>query len=384
MARCARGSTASGVVALILQTHRRLIMPRRACLGLILAVGVAHPGLAQPPTTTTPASLPLVLYLSTLSAEEDDKSVSSLRAALMRFAPTVGPVALATVNLGSPSATDPQLGEAVRVALQRHRPTVVFAATPRVARMAQGVPGLKSIVFEAASDPRWNCLVDTLVRPGRNATGYSSYLPMGAKMLEALRDAYPAVDEVVVLTDGHEVAPLPCTPGAQLLYVASSCDAGFVASPRLEALSPATSEAVAAVKASGLRWRLLRLCGKADVAVLRRWLPPRHNTAQPPTLGVLVPMQYLFYVDAGNLAAAMGGIRWPAVYSRHRFMTQGGLMSVAPTTQAFTGEKAQELLQRVLTGTPPPSCPCNCPKAWSWASTWLQHASKACAPACKP
>jgi putative ABC transport system substrate-binding protein len=81
-------------------------------------------------------------------------------------------------------------------------PDVIFAATPPVVmgllRVTRSVP----IVFAAVTDPVGLGIVQSLSRPGGNATGFlSAEFSFGAKWLELLNEIAPRVRRVGVLTD---------------------------------------------------------------------------------------------------------------------------------------------------------------------------------------
>jgi putative ABC transport system substrate-binding protein len=69
------------------------------------------------------------------------------------------------------------------------------------------------IVFPIASDPVGMGLVDSLARPGGNATGFMSFeYTLSGKWLELLKEIAPGVTRVAVLQDptqGEEPAHLP-------------------------------------------------------------------------------------------------------------------------------------------------------------------------------
>ena len=67
------------------------------------------------------------------------------------------------------------------------------------------------IVFVAVSDPVGSGFVDSLARPGGNATGFANFAPeMGAKWVEVLRELSPRLDRVVLLLN-------PAIPANQAL-----------------------------------------------------------------------------------------------------------------------------------------------------------------------
>lgn len=67
------------------------------------------------------------------------------------------------------------------------------------------------IVFVAVSDPVGGGFVESLARPGGNATGFANFSPeMGAKWVEVLREVSPSLDRIVLLLN-------PAIPANQAL-----------------------------------------------------------------------------------------------------------------------------------------------------------------------
>ena len=91
------------------------------------------------------------------------------------------------------------------------RPTVLLVQT----NLALGAVRKQNIavplVFVAVSDPVGSGFVDSLARPGRNATGFANFSPeMGAKWVEVLRELSPRLDQVILLLN-------PAIPANQAL-----------------------------------------------------------------------------------------------------------------------------------------------------------------------
>lgn len=80
------------------------------------------------------------------------------------------------------------------------KPDVIFAPPTPSAVAALKATKEIPIVFALAADPVGNGLVKSLAKPGGNVTGMSTInVELGAKRLEILRDAFPAVRRVAVL-----------------------------------------------------------------------------------------------------------------------------------------------------------------------------------------
>jgi ABC-type uncharacterized transport system substrate-binding protein len=189
------------------------------------------------------------------------------------------------------------------------------------------------------------CLVDSLSRPGRNATGYTSYLPFEGKMIESLLDAFDGIRELVVLVDGGQGTLTPC--GEKPAVEAPPCQPGFGAGAATLDLVSLTQ----AARRSGLRLRLLMVCVADDLDRLPDWLAAVQHAA------VIVPLQLLFYKEPRRLAQAMRRTHLPAVYARHFFVREGGLMSLSPASQVPGQHLAYEVVARILAGESPGRLP---------------------------
>jgi putative ABC transport system substrate-binding protein len=81
-------------------------------------------------------------------------------------------------------------------------PDIIFAnAPPAVGPLLQATRTV-SILFVAVPDPVGAGFVDSLARPGRNATGFTPYeFAIGAKWLELLKELAPRVTRAAVIRD---------------------------------------------------------------------------------------------------------------------------------------------------------------------------------------
>ena len=81
-------------------------------------------------------------------------------------------------------------------------PDVILAASTPVMAALQQVTRTVPIVFVQVIDPVGGDFVDSLARPGRNATGFTIFeYGMGAKWLELLKQIAPGVTRAAVLRD---------------------------------------------------------------------------------------------------------------------------------------------------------------------------------------
>jgi putative ABC transport system substrate-binding protein len=98
------------------------------------------------------------------------------------------------------TAGDPDRNRRFASELLAMRPDAVFAfSSVAVAALQQESPTVP-IVFTAISDPVGSGFVESLARPGRNATGFTNFVPtMAAKWLEVLKEIAPQVQRAVLL-----------------------------------------------------------------------------------------------------------------------------------------------------------------------------------------
>ncbi len=80
------------------------------------------------------------------------------------------------------------------------KPDVIFAPPTPSAVAARNATRTIPIVFALAADPVGNGLVESLARPGGNATGMSTInVELGAKRLDLLKEAFPKIARVAVI-----------------------------------------------------------------------------------------------------------------------------------------------------------------------------------------
>jgi putative ABC transport system substrate-binding protein len=86
-------------------------------------------------------------------------------------------------------------------------PDVILAYGASAVRALLQATRTVPIVFPVAGDPVGNGLVDSLARPGGNATGFMSYeFSLSGKWLELLKQIAPSVTRVAVLRDANQFA----------------------------------------------------------------------------------------------------------------------------------------------------------------------------------
>jgi len=308
--------------------------------------------MAQAAAQATPADVErrTILMLAHPAAGTSDGDVQSLQQALT----TANlPASLTRIVLRRVSSNPAERDDTIRRLLDEFRPAVLWAGTTALARAAQLLAPAVPVVFDGAANPVAVCLVDSMTKPGRNATGYTSSLPEEAKMLEALSDAYPDVRHVAVLVDGHETQP-QCRPDGE---PANPPTCGLGMGPRAAHLAylmpmPALRE-VARQRRIDLEF--IEICGEADLASLRS----RRRTSSS---GFLVPVQQFFMERPAEVVAAVGQV--PAVYGRAAFLRAGAILAVAPRGTPRKHQRSFELVARILGGDDPAELPVQIPNGF--------------------
>jgi putative ABC transport system substrate-binding protein len=234
---------------------------------------------------------------------------------------------------------------------------VLWARAAQLA--APGVP----IVFEGVDDPVARCLVDSLRRPGRNATGYMHYLPSDDfKAVETLLDAFPHLSRVVFLVDAQGVMPLACdgTPAAPA-DADGDCRAGLREPDAYLDRRLRATELRAFGRARGVAVDFAVLCGAQDIAGLEGRLGARDAA------GLVVPTQDLFETERAQVVEAVNRARLPAIYQTHASTAAGGLMSLAPILDVNADRVSVRTAVEVWRGRDPRTLPVQSPRGFSLA-----------------
>jgi ABC-type uncharacterized transport system substrate-binding protein len=182
------------------------------------------------------------------------------------------------------------------------------------------------IVFPLAGDPVGAGFVDSLARPGGNATGFMLYeYGMGGKWLELLKEIAPNVTRVAVLRD-------PASPSQTAQFGA------------IRAMAPSVSVEVIPVN--------VRDAGEIERAVAD--FARSGNGGLIPTSSAVA----LRYRDLIITLAARHKL--PAIYWERFFVTSGGLMSYGPDL-IDNYRRAASYVDRILKGEKPADLPVQTP-----------------------
>jgi putative tryptophan/tyrosine transport system substrate-binding protein len=203
-------------------------------------------------------------------------------------------------------------------------PDVVLAsATQSVQALQQGTR-TAPIVFVNVGDPVAAGIVDSLARPGGNATGFSYFeFGFGAKWLELLKEIAPRATRVAVLRD--------LTVGTAQLSA-------------IQAVAPSFNVELSVV-------------GVRDASEIERSVTA---FARSPNGAMIVTASTSAVVHRNliTMLAARHGL--PAVYSFRYFVTAGGLISYGPDT-IDPLRRAAGYVDRILKGEKPADLPVQAP-----------------------
>jgi putative ABC transport system substrate-binding protein len=205
-------------------------------------------------------------------------------------------------------------------------PDVILASTNEVMVPLRQATRNIPIVFAAVTDPVAAGLVESLARPGGNATGFTSAdYGMSAKWLELLKDVAPHVARVAVLYDVRNPGGLPQFSAVQVI----------APSLRVELTSIALSDA-----------------GEIERAVAA--------FAGSSNGGLVVTRLAEAIVHRELIIKLAARHRLPAVYPLSLFVTDGGLISYGPNI-IDEHRQAATYVDRILKGEKPADLPVQAP-----------------------
>jgi putative ABC transport system substrate-binding protein len=205
-------------------------------------------------------------------------------------------------------------------------PDVILATSgPAVASLLQTTRTIP-IVFAQVIDPVGGDLIDSLARPGRNATGFTSFeYGMGAKWLELLKQIAPGVRRVAVMRDASTAAG-----GGQFGAIQAAAPSFGVELNPVNVRDPAEIE-------------------RAAVAFVGA-----------PNGGLIVTGSALANVHRDLIVILAARHKLPAVYSNRVYVAAGGLVSYGPD---FVDQyrRAAGYVDRILKGEKPADLPVQAP-----------------------
>jgi putative ABC transport system substrate-binding protein len=211
-------------------------------------------------------------------------------------------------------------------------PNVILANGSAAVAALQLAARTVPIVFVAVIDPVGAGFVETMARPGGNATGFTNYeYGMSGKWLELLKELAPRLSRVGVIRD-----PSITAGGGQLGALQA------VAPPLGVELSP---------------------IGVRDAGEIERGVTA---FARGPNDGLIVTGSTLATLNREMIVSLAARLKLPAVYSLRFFVTGGGLISFGPD-RVDQYRRAAGYVDRILKGEKPADLPVQAPVKYEMA-----------------
>jgi putative ABC transport system substrate-binding protein len=205
-------------------------------------------------------------------------------------------------------------------------PDVILASSsPALGPLLQATRTIP-IVFTAITDPVGAGFVDSLARPGGNATGFTSFeYGNSGKWLELLKEIAPHVTRVAVLRD-------------------AAIAAGIGQFGAIQSAAPSLGVEVSALN--------VRDAGEIERAFAA--------FARSSNGGLIVTSSALAYIHRNLIITLAARHKLPAVYNNRYFVTGGGLVSYGPD-RIDQFRRAAGYVDRILKGEKPADLPVQAP-----------------------
>jgi putative ABC transport system substrate-binding protein len=203
--------------------------------------------------------------------------------------------------------------------------TTGAAAVAPMLKATRTVP----VVFTNVVDPVGAGFVDSLSRPGGNATGFMTYeYSIGGKWLELLKEIAPRVVRVAVVRDAE-------------------ISAGLGQFAAIQAVAPSLGLEVIAVSP--------REAGELERAIA--------VFARTPNGGLIATASPLPTIHRNLIIGLAAKHKLPAVYHRRLFSASGGLLSYGPDIIDLW-RRAASYVDRILKGEKPADLPVQAPNKY--------------------
>jgi ABC-type uncharacterized transport system substrate-binding protein len=206
-------------------------------------------------------------------------------------------------------------------------PDVILASPVRPLIALQRETRIIPIVFVASSDPVGQGLVESLARPGGNATGFSLFeFSIIGKLLELLKQVAPNITRVALVSGADNVSN----------------------SFHLRSLE---------IAAAAIAIQPISLPIPNDDAAIERLID---NFAQQPHGGMILPPDVITTAHRDLIVALAARHRLPAVYASPYMVTNGGLLAYG-VNSADLYRQAASYVDRILKGEKPTDLPVQAP-----------------------
>jgi putative tryptophan/tyrosine transport system substrate-binding protein len=211
-------------------------------------------------------------------------------------------------------------------------PDVIVATGSATVGPLQQATRSVPIVFVTTVDPVGGGFVESLARPGTNATGFTAFeYGMSGKWLELLKQMAPAVTRVAVIRD-PEIAS-----GAGQFGAIQSVAPSFAVE--------------------------LRPIGLRDTSEMERAITA---FARPTNGGLIVTPSALTLVLRATIIALAARHKLPAIYPSRHFVSAGGLICYGPDL-VDQYRRAATYIDRILKGEKPADLPVQAPTKYELA-----------------
>jgi putative ABC transport system substrate-binding protein len=205
-------------------------------------------------------------------------------------------------------------------------PDLIFAPGSSAVGPLQQATRSVPIVFVLVPDPVGSGFVNSLARPGGNATGFTSYdYGIGAKWLELLKEIMPGMTRAAVIRDPAVASGL-----------------GYWAA--IQSVSPSTAIEVSPITPNN--------AGEIERAVAA--------FARGPSGGLIVTGSARTVLHRDLIIALAARHKLPAVYYDHYYVAAGGLISYG-TDLVDQYRRAAAYVDRILKGEKPADLPVQAP-----------------------
>ena len=265
-----------------------------------------------------------VLMDSTADDPEGQSRITAFAQGLQALGWTVGGNVRIDYRWG---ANNTDLFHRYAVELVALAPDVILATAGSIVGALQQVSRTVPIVFVTTIDPVGGGWVESLARPGGNATGFTAYeFSIGGKWLELLKEIAPRVTRVAVIRD-------PSVPAGS---------GGFAA---IQTVAPSFGVELTPV-------------GVHDADEIEHGITAFARGSNGGLITVGPPSSLALHRDLIVTLAARH--RLPAVYSVRFFVTAGGLISYGPDP-IDQYRRAAQYVDRILKGEKPADLPVQAP-----------------------